>query len=261
MQKARTGDPRAQYVIGLKYLLGQGLPQSLNEGSRWIQLSAHAKVAEAMIALAALYDVGVTVPFDSAQATRLRAQAARAGNRFAATQLHEDSTMRGHRDFRRAQSLTDFKMYALALKYARKAADAGSASGQLLLGRAYHFALGVPVDHAAALALYVKSSAGGLADGSRAVGYMHEFGLGVPVNRAEALRYYDLAAQRGSEIAKVNARFLRSPDYDRSAQARSGSSGAGSADLEFQRFQCVGAGGQFNGSSCLERNTNTVIRP
>ncbi len=261
LPKARTGDARAQYAVGMMYLLGQGATQSLNEGSRWIQLSAHAKMPQAMLALAALYDVGVTVPLDPMHATQLRDEAARLGLTYARTMLKDDSTLRGQRDFRRASALTDFKMYKLALSYARKAADAGSANGQLLLGRAYHFGLGVPVDVAAALALYQKSSAGGLADGSRAVGYMYEFGLSVPVNRPQALTYYDLAAQRGSDIARVNARFLRSPDYDRSAKAASGASASGSPSSEFQRFQCNGAGGTWNGSSCLERNSNRILTP
>ncbi len=259
--KARAGDARAQYAVGMMYLLGQGATQGLNEGSRWIQLSAHAKMPQAMLALAALYDVGVTVPFDPIHATQLRDEAARAGLTYARAQLKDDSVMRGQRDFRRADILTDFKMYAMALRYARKAADAGSANGQLLLGRAYHFGLGVPVDHAAALALYQKSSAGGLADGARAVGYMYEFGLSVPVNRPQALSFYDLAAQRGSEIAKVNARFLRSPDYNKSAQAARSAKGAGSNDSEFRRFQCIGAGGSWNGSSCYEPNSNRIVPP
>lgn len=261
MPKARAGDARAQYAVGMMYLLGRGATQSLNEGSRWIQLSAHARMPQAMLALAALYDVGVTVPLDPMHATKLREDASRAGLTYARAQLKDDSIMRGQRDFRRADILTDFKMYVQALPYARKAADAGSANGQLLLGRAYHFGLGVPINFGSALGLYQKSSAGGLADGARAVGYMYEFGLSVPANRIQALTYYDLAAQRGSEAARVNARFLRSPDYDRAAQTARGSNNSGASDNEFRRFQCNGAGGTWNGSSCHEPSSNRIISP
>lgn len=259
LPRARAGDAGAQYMTGMMYLFGQGTGQNMQEAARWLQASAKGGVPQAMVAMAALYDVGVVVPFDAARATELRQQAARAGNATARAQLNEDATMRGFRDFRRANTLTDLKLYAQAVPFARKAAAAGSASGQLLLGRAYHFALGVPVDKAAALKLYVQSSDGGLADGSRAVGYMYEFGQGVGVDRRQALRYYDLAAARGSKIARINAANLRSPDYDRPRQGMSG--GNSSSNSEFQRFQCNGAGGQFNGTSCYQANTNTIITP
>ena len=81
---------------------------------------------------------------------------------------------------------------------------------------------------------------------------------GTAVDRRQALVYYDLAAKRGSRVARINAAFLRSPDYDQ-LPARAGASG--SQDAEFRRFQCNGAGGQFNGTSCYAPGTNTTIPP
>jgi TPR repeat protein len=254
---ARAGDRSAQYMAGMTYLFGQGVRQDVPEGVRWLEASARNGVPQAMVALAALSDAGAGVPFDPARADDWRRQAAKLGDPTARAQLAEDSRLRGHRDFRRASTLTDLKFYAAALPFARNSADAGSASGQLMLGRAHHFGLGVPVDKSAALKLYLNSSAGGLADGSRAVGYMYEFGNGVPVNRKEALVYYDLAAARGSKIARQNAANLRSPDYDRPPGAGGGGSGSQSSD--FQAFQCNGAGGSWNGYSCKARNSNTFI--
>ncbi len=255
---ARAGDGGAQYLSGMMYLFGQGTRQDVTEAVRWLQASAASGVPQAMVAMAGLHDVGQGVPLDVDRATRLRQQAAKAGDPRARGQLEDDARLHGHRDFRRASILTDLHLYAPALPYARKAADAGNASGQLLFGRAYHFGLGVPIDKVAAFKLYRQSAAGGLADGSRAVAYLYEFGLGVAVDRRQALVYYDRAAAKGSDLAKRAAANLRSPDYD-CPRGGGGGGGAGSRDPDFQAFQCNGAGGTWNGSSCYARNANTII--
>ena len=78
--------------------------------------------------------------------------------------------------------------------------------------------------------------------------------------RPEALAYYDLAAARGSKTARHNAANLRSPDYDRPPGA--GGGGFSSRDSDFQQFQCIGAGGRWNGSNCLAGpKSNTIINP
>jgi TPR repeat protein len=258
---ARAGDARAQYIVGMMYLFGQDTRQDIPEGVRWLEPSARAGLPQAMVALAGLYDVGQGVPLDTERATQLRQQAAQAGDPTARGQISDDRTLPGQRDFRRASILTDLHLNAAALPYARKAADAGSRNGQLLLGRAYHFGLGVPVDKAAAFRLYQKSADGGLADGLRAVGYMYEFGEGIQADRKRALEYYDRAAAKGSALARQAAANLRSPDYD---QPRSGGTGggAGSQSNNFRQFQCTGSGGRWNGSSCYSNNgSGPIINP
>ena len=202
LKAAKAGDAGSQYTVGMMYLFGQGTKQDIPEGTRWMEASAKTGMPQALVALAILYDIGQGVPLDVARATQLRQQAAKAGNPTARGQLEEDVKMPGQHDFRRASALTDFKLYAAALPYAKRSAEAGSANGQLLLGRAYHFGLGTPVNYGEALKLYLKSDEGKLADGSRAVAYMYEFGLGVAVDRKTALVYYDRAAARGSDLAK-----------------------------------------------------------
>jgi len=248
---AQAGDARAQYIVGMMYLLGQGTPQDLPRAAQWLERSADAKMPQALVALAGLSDVGQGVPLDTARADKLRQQAALAGNPTARGQIEDDRRMPGQRDFRRASILTDLHRYAEALPYAKKSAQAGSANAQLLLGRAYHFGLGVPVDKPAALALYQRSDAGGLADGSRAAAYMYEFGEGVSVDRKKALYYYDRAASRGSGLARRAAANLRSPDYDRPARSQGGGSEYASP---MQDNRCADNGGHMEGTQCLNGN-------
>jgi uncharacterized protein len=222
LQSAKAGDVRSQYIAGMMYMFGQGTRQNLPEAVRWLTASANGGLPHAMVALAALYDVGQGVSFDPARALQLRQQAARLGNPTAQGQLSDDRRLRGQADFRRASVLTDLQMYTEALPYARRAAAAGSANAEFLLGRAYHFGLGIAVDLPEAVRWYRASSEAGLADASRGLAYMYEFGLGVKANRAMALKYYDKAAAGGSTLARRAAANLRSPDYDRPANYSGG---------------------------------------
>lgn len=245
---AKAGDPRAQYIAGMMYLFAQGTPRDIPRAVKWLEQSADAKMPQALVALAGLSDVGLGVPLDIARADQLRQQAALSGNPTARGQIDDDRRMPGQRDFRRASLLTELHQYAAALPYAKRAAQAGSANAQLLLGRAYHFGLGVPVDKAAALTLYRQSDAGGLADGSRAVAYMYEFGEGVGVDRKKALHYYDRAASRGSGLARRAAANLRSPDYDQPPRHYGGDSGDASP---MQDNRCADNGGHMDGTQCF----------
>lgn len=223
---AKAGDRGAQYVSGMMLMFGQGTAQNLPEAARWLEASAKAGLPQAMVALAVLYDVGQGVPQDSGRAAQWRLQAARAGNPTAKGQIEDDRRLRGHADFRRAQALTDLRLYREALPYARRAADAGSPSAQLLLGRAHHFGLGTPKDLGQAARLYRASADGGLPDGAWGLAYLYEFGLGVPADRKTALAYYDRAAAGGNQRARQAAANLRSPDYDAPRNQRAGSGSA-----------------------------------
>jgi TPR repeat protein len=245
---AQSGDARAQYIVGMMYLFGQGTPRDLPRAVTWLEQSADAKVPQALVALAGLSDVGLGVPLDVARADQLRQQAARTGNSTARGQIDDDRRMPGQRDFRRASLLTELQRFPEALPYAKTSAQAGNANAQLLLGRAYHFGLGVAVDKPAALAWYQRSDAGGLADGSRAVAYMYEFGEGVGVDRRKALHYYDRAASRGSGLARRAAANLRSPDYDQPARRQGEGSGFAGP---MQDNRCAENGGHMDGTQCF----------
>lgn len=259
---ANRGDAGAQYMAGMMNLLGQGTRQDLPEAARWLQQSAKAGVPQALVALANLHDVGQGVPFDPERATQLRQQAARAGNSMARSQLDIDARRPGTRDYRRASTLTDLKLYAEAIPFARKAAAAGSPEGQELLARALQLGQGVGVDKAAALKLYEQAAAAGDVNAMRGLAFMYEFGDGVRVDRKKALTYYDQAASRGSKIARQAAANLRSPDYDARPQGGGGGAAAGGYDYSYsQRLRCDGAGGRWNGSNCEADGNGTVIHP
>lgn len=265
MAAAREGDPGAQYAVAMNYLLAKGTRRDVAEAARWLQRSAAAGLPQAMVSLASLYDVGVGVPFDDARATQLRQQAARAGNSMARSQLEVDARLPGTRDYRRASTLTDLRLHAAAIPYARRSAAAGSLEGQELLGRALHLGLGVGVDKAAALRLYQSAAAGGLVQAMRDAAFMYEFGEGTAVDWAKALVYYDQAAAKGSAVARQAAANLRSPDYRQRRQSGGGSGGGGGAFDDPHNTamsqRCDGAGGHWQYGKCVVDGNGNTINP
>ena len=247
---ARAGDARAQYIVGMMYLFGDGTRQDLAAAVRWLESSAASGMPQAMVALAQLHDVGQGVAQDADAATRLRQRAARAGDPTARGQLVDDQKTGGQRDFRRASVLTDLHRPDAAIPYALEAANAGNANAQLLLGRAYHFGSGVRADQGAAFRWLQKSAAGGLADGERHLAWMYEFGEGVPTDRAKALYHYDRAAAKGNKIARQAAANLRSWEYDHPPQRYD----AGSASGDHVDTRCSDNGGHIEGTQCYNAN-------
>jgi TPR repeat protein len=104
---ARAGIVEAQYRVARCYLEGSGVPPSRMEGARWLLQAANHDSADAQALLAALYVAGL--------------MPAGAGSGFASDRLFEQET-------------TSEPDFAAAFGFAAKAAEAGSAEGQAILG-------------------------------------------------------------------------------------------------------------------------------
>jgi TPR repeat protein len=106
---ARAGIADAEYRVARCYLEGLGVPPSQVEGTRWLQRAANHGVVEAQALLGAIFATGlVSVDVDRPEGT------ASADRLFA-------SDVSGEPDL------------SSALKWARRAAEAGSAKGQAVL--------------------------------------------------------------------------------------------------------------------------------
>jgi TPR repeat protein len=84
---ANRGDARAELVVGLKYLKGDGVPASDKDAARWFERSAKAGNAVAQNHLGALYQAGRGVPVDMTQAMHWYDAAAMQGDRHAMSNL------------------------------------------------------------------------------------------------------------------------------------------------------------------------------
>jgi len=63
--RAERGEARAQFVLGLLYTQGEGVPKDHKEAARWIRLAADQGHAAAQVGLGLRYKLGEGVPKDS----------------------------------------------------------------------------------------------------------------------------------------------------------------------------------------------------
>jgi uncharacterized protein len=81
---AEQGDARAQFLIGLMYALGRGVPQSYSTSAKWYRLAAGQGLATAAYNLGLAYYNGLGVPKDYVTAYMWMNVAATNGNQAAA---------------------------------------------------------------------------------------------------------------------------------------------------------------------------------
>ena len=65
---AKKGNPDAQFVLGVMYYNGQGVPQDYKTAVKWYKLSAEQRVASAQSNLGLMYGNGQGVPKDYVRA-------------------------------------------------------------------------------------------------------------------------------------------------------------------------------------------------
>jgi hypothetical protein len=73
---AERGDARAEYLLGMLYDLGHGVPKNYVQAAYWFRKAADQGVGEAQANLGALYASGLGVPLDYKKAILLWGEAA-----------------------------------------------------------------------------------------------------------------------------------------------------------------------------------------
>jgi hypothetical protein len=108
--------------------------------------------------------------------------------------------------FQRGWKAADSKDDAEAVKWFRKAADAGNPGGMNSLGFMYANGRGgLPKDDAQAVHWYRKAADAGIAAGMHNLGLMYENGLGgLPKDDAQAVQWYRKAADAGEAAGMHN---------------------------------------------------------
>ena len=69
-RRAEKGDAKAQFVLGLKYDTGKGVPQDSAEAAKWYRKAAEQGYADAQFNLGTMYDEGRGVHQDYAEAAK-----------------------------------------------------------------------------------------------------------------------------------------------------------------------------------------------
>ena len=121
---AEQGDADAQYLLGLRYDLGQGVPQDLAEAAMWYRRAAAQGNARAQSNLGVIYFMGKGVRRDHGEAARWLRLAAEQGDgtaQYFLGMLYE-----------RGQGVS--RDHGEAAKWFRQAADQGNIAAKLQLG-------------------------------------------------------------------------------------------------------------------------------
>ena len=167
---------KKDYVTALKVLT----PLALQEN------------ADAQVKLGIMYNDGLGVRQDQAEAAKWYRKAAEHGNVFGQFNL-------GAHYFNGEGEPQDF---VEARKWFRKAAEQGDSDAQGILGGMYENGKGVQKDYAEAEKWYRKAVAQGNAEAQTNLGLMYEKGAGVQQNHVEAAKWYRLAAEQGDPVAQ-----------------------------------------------------------
>jgi uncharacterized protein len=248
VKAAAGGYPRAEAAMGIRYVMGIGVPK---DNCRALDMfrKAYAQdpklVANEMgnmykdglcvqrnLDLAKLYYSGSPAPeatvnqdnlthasTDVAKAQIDRAVGLENQNRFteaavilkplAAGGDRQAQEQLGYCYWRGGRTSEDL---AQAVHWWQAAAEQQSGYAEAMLGDMYELGLGVPKDEHKAFALYRSS-----ANKMNGAGYFYlarayEFGIGAIKDRDAAIRYYTKAAQRGDDAGAHFAEFLKNPN-------------------------------------------------
>jgi localization factor PodJL len=136
---ASQGNGKAELLVGLKYLDGDGAPVNEAEAAKWLERAANQGEAIAAYRLGTLYERGLGVPADAAKAVQYYLAAARLGNVKA---MHAAGVSY-------AQGVGTQKDLSQAAQWFSRAASLGFADSQFNLAVLYERGMGVqqsPID-------------------------------------------------------------------------------------------------------------------
>ena len=201
---AGTGDPAAQFMLGLMYEAGRGVLKDDTEAERWYRRSAEQGNADAQFNLGVIYDGGRQgVPYSAAEAIRWYRLAAERGIDAAQNNLG------AMYDEGRGVPENDVE----AVRWYRLAADQGYAQAQVNLGLMYYQGAGVRRDSGEAIRWFRQAADQNFAQAQFDLGFAYRDGNGAPQNYVEAYKWWSLAAaqgypnaaQRRDEVAQIMA--------------------------------------------------------
>jgi uncharacterized protein len=130
-------DADAQYDLGVRYYIGEGVPQGYEQAVKWYMKAAAQGHAEAQNDLGFSYEQGEGVPQDYEQAVKWYTKAAEQGNAYAEARL-------GY-CYHYGEGVP--QDYEQAVKWYTRAAEQGHGLAQAVLGDIYEQGEGVPQDY------------------------------------------------------------------------------------------------------------------
>ena len=137
---AEQGNAKAQYLFGILYSDGQGIPANSYEAAKWYRRAAEQGLEQAQLALGEAYQNGTGVQRNYPEALKWFRKAAAQNNKISGlAQLAIGSMI--------YQGLGTTQDYAEAAKWYRRSAWYGLGFAEAMLGVMYYFGQGVLQDY------------------------------------------------------------------------------------------------------------------
>ena len=189
---ADLGDPQAEFDIAWVYQNGLGVPANPAQAVLWYRRAAERGHPMAANNLGVLYKNGIGTERDYAEAMRWYRLAADAGNAEAQNNIGVlfNNGLGVERDYKQA------------FAWFKRAAVGGNVSAQINLGVLFKNGIGIAQDYGEAMRWFRRAVDGGSAAAETNVGLMYENGLGVERDHAEAVVWLRKAAEAGDLVAK-----------------------------------------------------------
>lgn len=188
-------DPVYQYVIGFRYLEGDGLQMNYGLALHWFTKAAEQGYAPAQSQLGFMYAMNYGAPRDAEKALYWYRKAA---DQNYIQAIFNIGTMYQNGDGVKRD-------LAEAAKWSRKGAELGDSGCQADLARRYATGEGVTKEPAEAFNWYMKAALQGHTFAQFTVGSLYEQGQGIPKDEIEALAWYNLSPTNGLD-EKINHR-------------------------------------------------------
>ena len=183
-KKAKQGDAKAQFNLGVLYRNGKGVEQNHAEAAKWYLLAAKQGHAKARVNLGILYRKGEGVEQNHAEAVKWYLLAAEQGDAKAQFNLGVL--------YRNGEGVE--QNHAEAVKWYLLAAKQGHAKARVNLGILYRKGEGVEQNHAEAAKWYLLAAEQGDAKAQFNLGVLYVNGEGVAQNYSEAYIWFSLAS-------------------------------------------------------------------
>jgi TPR repeat protein len=241
---AYSGDPAAEYYLGLCYEYGLGVDQSWQQAASWFAKSADGSFNLAYGRAIPIYYLGIGVPVDINRATAwynkvpgLRSPIQKyidwaAGGGLSSGLTTEDrysdgmgilafnlidlDTLQQRANTGEQAAEAELGMryllgvagagqdYVTGIKWLQKAAQQYNSTAWTGLGWAYETGTGVPLNYSQALYWYTRAAAVGDPVAANNIGYMYQYGVGVAADASQAQIWQQRSASLGG---LANLRF------------------------------------------------------
>lgn len=190
----KAGDRDAQYLLGVMFETGRGVPQNYRMAVQYYELAADQNSPDAQLNLALLYSTGNGVPQNHVKAAELYQKAANQKNTIAMRNLGLI--------YEKGQGVP--QNYKKAAECYEAAVSEGSPRAKVNLAGLYERGLGVPQNLGKAVELLQSGAAENDPDSQTNLANLYASGKGVPQDETKALELYLRAAKAGERVALYN---------------------------------------------------------